>query len=191
MYKSTKKRGTSLVVLPSRHTAASSQRNLANPRIVAACGDGYVGIYYYWPETVNGTSSLTVSGNAVVDTRNSRIMGTGFQVGVGGDGNGGIVFNGKNGTVYGDVILQDNLTIDKDETLTVPEGFALNTNGNLTNEGTINVESGGKLEGTTTGQGTLKIAPTITTQPQDVELKKNETATFAVKVTGTESLSYR
>lgn len=191
MYKSMKKRGTSLVVLPSRHTAASSQRNLANPRIDAACGDGYVGIYYYWPETVNGTSSLTVSGNAVVDTRNSRIMGTGFQVGVGGDGNGGIVFNGKNGTVYGDVILQDNLIIDKDETLTVPEGSALNTNGNLTNEGTINVESGGKLEGTTTGQGTLKIAPTITTQPQDVEVKENETATFAVKVTGTEPLSYR
>ncbi|WP_419044158.1 hypothetical protein [Enorma massiliensis] len=118
-------------------------------------------------------------------------MGTGFQVGTGGDGNGGIVFNGKNGTVYGDVILQDNLTIDKDETLTVPEGSAFNTNGNLTNEGTINVESGGKLEGTTTDQGTLKIAPTITTQPQDVEVKENETATFAVKVTDTEPLSYR
>ena len=156
--------------------------------------DSVVGIYFMRLYT-SGPSSLTVSGNAVVDTRNSQIMAqnkeTVVQVGAGSDGNGGIVFDGKSGTVYGDVTLQENLTIGEGETLTVPEGSSLNCNEKLTNNGTINVESGGKLEGTTTGNGTLKIAPTITTQPQDVEVKENETATFTVKVTGTEPLSYQ
>lgn len=184
------------VYLISSTDASSTSTITVNNGSLTTGGNGNVGIYYYWSGTSNaGTSSLTVSGNAVVDTRNSQIMAqskeTVVQVGAGSDGNGGIVFNGKNGTVYGNVTLDEGLTINQGETLTIPEGSTLNTNGTLTNEGTINVESGGKLEGTTTGQGTLKIAPTITTQPQDVEVKENETATFNVKVTGTEPLSYQ
>ena len=89
--------------------------------------------------------------------------------------------------------LQENLEIGKDETLTIGKDASLTVpdGKTLTNNGTINVESGGKLEGTTTGQGTLKIAPTITTQPQDVEVKENETATFTVEATGSEPLSYQ
>ena len=175
-------------------------------KIAATINDGNltasgstVGFYYSRPygSTTGGLSSLIVSGNAVVDTEgsiegilNSRLNS--FQVGADGE-SGGIVFNGKSGTVYGNVTLQDDLeiksgeslTVGKDASLTVPDGKT------LTNDGTINVESGGKLEGTTTGNGTLKIAPTITTQPQDVEVKENETATFNVKVTGTEPLSYQ
>ena len=179
------------------NTASTSAITVNNGSLTTG-GNGNVGIYYYWSGTNNaGTSSLTVSGNAVVDTRNSRIMTnnkeTGVQVGAGSDDNGGIVFNGKSGTVYGDVTLREDLEIGKDETLTIPEDASLTVpeGTTLTNNGTINVESGGKLEGTTTGQGTLKIAPTITTQPQDVEVKENETATFTVKVTGTEPLSYQ
>ena len=158
--------------------------------------DSVVGIYFMRLYT-SGPSSLTVSGNAMVDTEGSTggiINGSpdSFQIGADGE-SGGIVFNGKSGTVYGDVTLQEDLEIGTDETLaigkdaslTVPDGKT------LTNNGTINVESGGKLEGTPTGNGTLKIAPTITTQPQDVEVKENETATFNVKVTGTEPLSYQ
>ena len=178
------------------NTASTSAITVNNGSLTTG-GNGNVGIYYYWSGTNNaGTSSLTVSGNAVVDTRNSQIMAnkeTVVQVGAGSDGNGGIVFNGKSGTVYGDVTLREDLEIGKDETLTIPEDASLTVpeGTTLTNNGTINVESGGKLEGTTTGQGTLKIAPTITTQPQDVEVKENETATFTVKVTGTEPLSYQ
>ena len=165
---------------------------------LTAGGSGGIGIYYRWTNpSDSGTSSLTVSGNAVVDTRDSKILiasqASEVQVSAGSDGNGGIVFDGKSGTVYGDVTLQEDLeigegeslTIGKDASLTVPDGKT------LTNNGTINVESGGKLEGTTTGQGTLKIAPTITTQPQDVEVKENETATFTVEATGSEPLSYQ
>lgn len=184
------------VYLFSSTDASSTSTITVNNGSLTTGGKGTVGIYYYWSGTSNaGTSSLTVSGNAVVDTRNSQIMAnkeTVVQVGAGSDGNGGIVFNGKSGTVYGDVTLQDNLTINEDETLTIGKDASLTVpdGKTLTNNGTINVESGGKLEGTPTGNGTLKIAPTITTQPQDVEVKENETATFTVEATGTD-LSYQ
>ena len=161
-------------------------------------GSGAIGIYYRWTNpSDSGTSSLTVSGNAVVDTRDNKMFidsqASEVQVSAGSDGNGGIVFDGKSGAVYGDVTLQEDLEIGTDETLTIGKDASLTVpdGKTLTNNGTITVESGGKLEGTTTGNGTLKIAPTITTQPQDVEVKENETATFTVKVTGTEPLSYQ
>lgn len=161
-------------------------------------GSGAIGIYYRWTNpSDSGTSSLTVSDNAVVDTRDNKMFidsqASEVQVSAGSDGNGGIVFDGKSGAVYGDVTLQEDLEIGNDETLTVGKDASLTVpdGKTLTNDGTITVESGGKLEGTTTGNGTLKIAPTITTQPQDVEVKENETATFNVKVTGTEPLSYQ
>ena len=126
-----------------------------------------VGIYFMRLYN-DGPSSLTVSGNAVVDTEGSTggiINGSpdSFQVGADGE-SGGIVFNGKSGTVYGDVTLQDNLTINEGETLTIPEGSSLSNNNNLTNNGTISVESGGRLEGMPTGTGSVKTAPTITTE---------------------------
>ena len=180
------------LISDNANTASTSAITVNNGSLTTSGNND--GIYYCWLDSDNagGTPSLTVSGNAVVDTRNSRILTnnkeTGVQVGAGSDGNGGIVFNGKSGTVYGDVTLQENLEIGKDETLTIGKDASLTVpdGQTLTNNGTINVESGGWLEGTTTGQGTLKIAPTITTQPQDVEVKENETATFTVKVTGTE-----
>ena len=165
---------------------------------LTAGGSGGIGIYYRWTNpSDSGTSSLTVSGNAVVDTRDSKILiasqASEVQVSAGSDGNGGIVFDGNSGTVYGNVTLQEDLEIGNDETLTIGKDASLTVpdGTTLTNNGTINVESGGKLEGTTTGQGTLKIAPTITTQPQDVEVKENETATFTVEATGSEPLSYQ
>lgn len=186
------------VYLISSTDASSTSTITVNNGSLTTGGNGNVGIYYYWSGTSNaGTSSLTVSGNAVVDTRNSQILTnneeTVVQVGAGSDGNGGIVFNGKSGTVYGKVELQDDLTINEGETLTIGKDASLTVpdGKTLTNDGTITVESGGKLEGTTTGNGTLKIAPTITTQPQDVEVKENETATFNVEVTSTEPLSYQ
>ena len=159
------------VYLISSTDASSTSTITVNNGSLTTGGNGNVGIYYYWSGTNNaGTSSLTVSGNAVVDTRNSQIMAqnkeTVVQVGAGSDGNGGIVFNGKSGTVYGDVELQKNLEIGEDETLTIGKDASLTVpdGKTLTNNGTINVESGGKLEGQPTGDGTLKIAPTITTE---------------------------
>ena len=142
-------------------------------------------------------ANLQVSGNAMVKASNITTIkdGTGSPpelkpAASGSDGTGGIVWNGKEGTVYGNVTLQEDLEIKSSETIKIPDGSSLNCNGKLTNEGTIFVESGGELEGTPTGNGTLKIAPTITTHPKNVEVKENETATFTVNATGSD-LSYR
>ena len=148
------------VYLISSTDASSTSTITVNNGSLTTGGNGNVGIYYYWSGTNNaGTSSLTVSGNAVVDTRNSRILTnnkeTGVQVGAGSDGNGGIVFDGTEGTVYGDVTLQEDLEIGEGESLTIGNGASLNTNGKLTNDGTINVESGGTLNGKPGGNGTV------------------------------------
>ena len=142
-------------------------------------------------------ANLQVSGNAMVKASNITTIkdGTGSPpelkpAASGSDGTGGIVWNDKEGTVYGNVTLQEDLEIKSSETIKIPDGSSLNCNGKLTNEGTIFVESGGELEGTPIGNGTLKIAPTITTHPKNVEVKENETATFTVNATGSD-LSYR
>ena len=153
------------VYLYSSTDASSTSTITVNNGSLTTGGNGYVGIYYYWSGTSNaGTSSLTVSGNAVVDTRNSKILTnnkeTGVQVGAGSDGNGGIVFNGKSGTVYGKVELQDNLTINEGETLTVGKDASLTVpeGTTLTNDGTVTTEEGGTLTGNITN-----APPKITT----------------------------
>ena len=114
-----------------------------------------VGIYFMRLYN-DGPSSLTVSGNAMVDTEGSTggiINGSpdSFQIGADGE-SGGIVFNGNSGTVYGNVTLEDDLeiasgetlTIGKDASLTVPDGKT------LTNNGTVTTEEGGTLTGNIT-----------------------------------------
>lgn len=154
------------VYLISSTDASSTSTITVNNGSLTTGGNGNVGIYYYWSGTSKaGTSSLTVSGNAVVDTRNSQIMAqnkeTVVQVGAGSDGNGGIVFNGKSGTVYGDVTLQEDLEIGNDETLTIGKDASLTVpeNVELTNNGTIIVEKGGNLTGNITN-----APPKITTE---------------------------
>ena len=141
----------------------------------------------------NITTELTVSGNALVDTRNGgiEVYGTGAVNTTADDDatNGGIVFDGKDGTVYGNVELQKDLEIKSGETLTIPEGSTLNTNNNLTNNGTI-VNTGGTLNGEPDGTGKIETTPTIDTQPASQTVTKGNTATFTVAATG-ENLSYQ
>lgn len=130
-----------------------------------------VGIYFMRLYN-DGPSSLTVSGNAMVDTEGSTggiINGSpdSFQIGADGE-SGGIVFNGKSGTVYGNVTLQDSLTINEGETLTIPQGSSLNTNGNLINNGTI------------------VSAPTITAQPISQTMEEGNPATFTITDSGSD-----
>ena len=173
------------VYLISSTDATSTSTITVNNGSLTTGGNGNVGIYYYWSGTSNaGTSSLTVSGNAVVDTRNSQIMAqnkeTVVQVGAGSDGNGGIVFNGKNGTVYGDVTLQEDLEIGTDETLTIPEDASLNANGKLTNDGTIIVK--GELTGDVEGNGSIPIT-NITLDKTVLSLDVDKTATLRAMIT--------
>lgn len=147
--------------------------------------DSVVGIYFMRLYT-SGPSSLTVSGNAMVDTEGSTggiINGfpDSFQIGADGE-SGGIVFNGNSGTVYGNVTLQEDLeigtdetlTIGKDASLTVPDGKTLTNNGTIINKGTLTGDVG--------GSGTVITAPKITTTTLpngtvDTEYKQTLTAT--------------
>ena len=110
----------------------------------------------------SGNPSLNVSGNTIVRANGGISDNSSTDIQIGGDNNssGGIVFDGNEGTVYGSVTLQEDLTIGEGESLTIPEGSSLT----VPEEKTITVESGGNLEGTPTGSGTVKIAPTITTE---------------------------
>ena len=147
-------------------------------------GDG-IQFYVGSSQATGATTSLTVSDNAIVRAENGIKTGGVDKPTPSGTG---IVFDGTDGTVYGDVTLQDDLTINQGETLTVPSGASLNCNGKLTNNGTIIVEKGGNLTGNPGGK--VIYAPAITNHPQDVEVKENETANFTVEATGAD-LSYQ
>lgn len=116
---------------------------------------------------IGGSSpTVTVSNDAIVRANGSAggitsDSSTGVQYGTGGNTIGGIVWNGSKGTVYGNVTLNESLTINQGETLTIPQGSTLNTNGNLTNNGTI-VNTGGTLTGEP--GGIIVTAPAITTE---------------------------
>lgn len=145
------------------------------------------GILFYVgsSQATGATTSLTVSENAIVDARNGgisalKILETLPTPTPTGDNRSGIVFDGSTGTVYGTVALQNELTIGEGESLTVPEGSSLDTNGNLTNSGTI--INHGTLTGDVGGSGTVITAPKITTTTLpngtvDTEYKQTLTAT--------------
>ena len=179
-------------VQSSAHATNSPQLSLAvnGGSLTTSASEGNDGIQFYVGASgvTSATTSLSVTNNAIVDARNGGISASGVSVNpnvdIGStDSTGGIVFDGTEGTVYGDVTLDDPLTINQGETLTIPQGSTLNGNSNLTNNGTvtienggtlngsdtiintgtINVENGGNLGGTPTG-GTVVKAPAITTE---------------------------
>ena len=161
--------------------------------LTASGTEGSDGIWFYVGSSSDATTSLTVSDNAIVDARNGGISAKQISNPINTDisatgSSGGIVFDDKNGTVYGNVELQEDLKIGEGESLTVPEGSSLNSNGKLTNNGTIIVKEGGKLEGEP--GGTVVSAPTIGTQPASQSVTEGNTATFTVAATGG-NLSYQ
>ncbi len=111
--------------------------------------------------TGDGTPTVTVSDNAIVRANGgiSDDSSTDIQIDAdSNESNGGIVFDGKNGTVYGVVTLQEDITIGEGESLTIPDGASL-TIGNdatLTNEGTVT------NSGTLTNNGTIDNSGTLT-----------------------------
>ena len=105
---------------------------------------------------------------------------------------GGIVFDGSEGTVYGDVALQEDLTIGADETLTIPatasltipSGVTLTNNGTVTNGGTLTNSGTIDNYGNVTGNG-ITGTP-INHKVTDVSLDKTS---LALDVGGTAQLT--
>lgn len=123
-----------------------------------------------------GNPSLNVSDSAIVRASGGIASDDSSETGpVTTGGTGGIVFNGDEGTVYGSVTLQEDLTIDENEnldipndaSLTIPNGTTLTNKGTVTNSGTLTnngtINNSGTLPNNISGNGTINHAPTITT----------------------------
>lgn len=111
-------------------------------------------LYVGSSQATGATTSLTVADNAIVRAKNGIKA---ERVDKPTPSGAGIVFDGKDGTVYGDVTLQEDLEIQGGETLTIGEDTSLTVpeDVTLTNNGTITVESSGKLNGTPIGDGAV------------------------------------
>ena len=92
--------------------------------------------------------------------------------------------------MYGDVKLQEDLTIGEGESLTIPDGSSLDASGKLTNEGTINVESGGSVSGKLS-DGTTITTPTINAPPQDKKVQAGSTAEFSVTASDAQTYQWQ
>ncbi len=186
-------------VQSSVHATSSPQLSLAvNGGSLTASGTGSSdGILFYVGSSnaTGATTSLTVSENAIVDARNGGISALKISETLPtptptGDNRSGIVFDGTEGTVYGEVELQNVLEIKSGETLTVPDGSKLDCNEKLTNNGTINVEDGGTVSGNLSG-GTTITTPSISQQPQSTTVTEVNPATFAVTASDVQSYQWQ
>ena len=137
--------------------------------LTASGGESSDGIWFYVgsSQASNATTSLTVSENAIVDAKTGGIKASDpnlnnlsdqIVVGSGTGTNGGIVFDGSTGTVYGEVTLEENLTIGEGETLTIGKDASLTVpdGKTLTNKGTVTTDGG-----TLTNNGTINNSGTL------------------------------
>lgn len=178
-------------VQSSAHATSSPQLSLAvNGGSLTTSGSGSSdGIQFYVgsSEATNATTSLTVTDNAIVDARNGGISASGVSVNpnvtIGSTGStGGIVFDGTEGTVYGNVELQKDLEIKSGESLTIPQGSTLNGNTNLTNNGTVTIENGGTLSGTTSGNKVTYKVTGVTLNTDKLPLYTGDSKTLTATV---------
>ncbi len=143
---------------------------------------GFLGILYdsSGSGTVPNTTALAISGSAIVDARGGGI-GAGLlhdlkEVSPAG-GSVGIVFDGNQSTVYGDVTLQEDLTIGKGESLTIPDGANLNTDGKLTVDGGTLTQNG-----TVTGDIIYKVTG-VSLSTDSLTLEEGGTANLTATIT--------
>ena len=166
--------GTSRGVNVQSHASSTASLTVDGGSLTAS---GSPGILYdsIGSGTVPDTVTLTISDSAIVDARNGEIgAGSTTNLQPVSPSGEGIVFNGDEGTVYGNVTLQEDLTIGEDESLTIPDGASLNTNGKLTVDG-------GTLNGTPTGDVTYKVTGvTLNKDSLILDLGGEETLTAAI-----------
>lgn len=146
-------------------------------------------------QATGATTSLTVTNHAIVDARNGGISASRTSITLptptpSGENSSGIVFDGNSGTVYGDVTLDESLTINQGETLTIGKDASLNANGNLINNGTINVESGGTVTGSLSG-GSMVTTPSISAQPTGQTVTEGSAAEFSVTASDAQTYQWQ
>ncbi|MCJ2381117.1 Ig-like domain-containing protein [Parabacteroides sp. AGMB00274] len=137
-------------------------------------------------------ANMKVSGNAMVKASNiiTTKDGTGSApelkpAASGSDGTGGIIWDGKSGTVYGNVTLQEDITIGEGESLTIGQDANLTVpfGTTLTNNGTVTTEGGGTL----TNNGKIYNSGTL---PDNIQGSAPPKITTASLLNGTVGTSY-
>ena len=182
--------------------AGTSPATLAvNGGSLTASGSKGIDYQFGTGATGSGTPTVTVSNNAIVRANGSAggitsNSSTGVQYGTGSNSTGGIVFNGNEGTVYGNVTLQKDLTIGEGERLDIPSGASLtiDSGATLTNEGTVTNNGTLTNNGTINNSGTLpsniggNTPPSITTTSPLVSGTVGTEYSVTLAASGTETI---
>lgn len=124
------------------------------------------------------TADVTINGNSVVRANMTGEEGVDGEPISGDpiDKQNGIIFENGDGTVYGTVTLQEDLTVGADESLTIsqdaaltiPDGTTLTNSGTITNEGTLTnngtltIGQGGTLTGNVNGNPVIYAVTVLT-----------------------------
>ena len=134
----------------------SASLSVGGGSLTATGGSSFgLGIYIYGPSSPENIN-LTVCNNAIVRANGGIASGANLEEDVSTSGTG-IVFDDNEGTVYGSVELQENLTIGEGESLDIPNGASLTipSGTTLTNEGTVANSGALTNNGTINNFGTL------------------------------------
>ena len=154
--------------ISATNTIAAVTVTIEDATVTATGGSAGTGSYGILAKTTGTGQSadVTINGNSVV-----RLNTTGDHAetihGTTVNRNSGIVFENGEGTVYGTVTLQEDLTVGADESLTIPQDATLlipenvtltnrgtmTNNGTINNQGTLTIEPGGGLAGSGTVTG--------------------------------------
>ena len=160
--------------------AGTSPATLAvNGGSLTASGSKGIDYQFGTGATGSGTPTVTVSNNAIVRANGSISNNSSTEIHIGADSSassGGIVFGGNEGTVYGSVTLEENLTIESGQTLDIPSEASLDTNGKLTVDGGTLTQNG-----TVTGGVTYKVTG-VSLDKNRLTLDVGGTATLAATV---------
>ena len=156
--------GKSSGIFASNANDINVQVTIEDATVTATGGTAGTGSSYgILAETTGTTADVTINGNSVVranmtgveDVDGKPISGIVDNATININKENGIIFENGVGTVYGEVTLQEDLTVDAGESLTIPQGAALTIpdGTTLTNSGTIT------NDGTIDNQGALTIRP--------------------------------
>ena len=161
--------------ISATNTIADVEVTIENAAVTTTGGAAEQGSYGILAETTGTAVDVTINGNSVVRANMTGVEDVDGEP-ISGDSidkQNGIIFENGEGTVYGNVELQEDLTVGADESLTIPQGATLlipenvtltnrgtmTNNGTIKNRGTLTIEPGGNLAGNVTGnQATYKVA---------------------------------
>lgn len=177
--------GDGVLVQASQSSNASLSVNGGSLTATGSGTDG-AGIRFLFgsSDSSSRTPSLTVSGNAMVKASGgeggiSTNSSTATEIKSDSEAtSGGIVFNGNEGTVYGNVTLQEDLTIGEDESLTIPDGASLT----IGNDATLTVD-GGKLTGNIPTNGVVYKVTGVTLSETTLTLDVGKSKTLTPTIT--------